>query len=116
MAQPAGGIFVSYRRQETQHVAGRLADRLTLRFGVERVFMDVDSIAPGADFTKAITEAVSRCDVLIALIGRQWTGVVDADGARRLDDPDDFVVQEIHAALERDIPVVPVLVDGATMP
>jgi hypothetical protein len=117
MAQAAaGGIFVSYRRQETQHVAGRLADRLTLTFGAPRVFMDVDSIAPGADFTRAITEAVSRCDVLIALIGRQWKNVVNSDGERRLDDPDDFVVQEIRAALERDIPVIPVLVDGATMP
>ncbi|HEY4629912.1 MAG TPA: TIR domain-containing protein [Blastococcus sp.] len=117
MAAPAGGgIFVSYRRQETEHVAGRLADRLALRFGAERVFMDVDSIAPGTDFTKAITAAVSRCDVLLALIGRQWRDVVDRDGVRRLEDPDDFVVQEIRAALERDIPVVPILVDGATMP
>ncbi|HEY4626004.1 MAG TPA: TIR domain-containing protein, partial [Blastococcus sp.] len=117
MAAPAGGgIFLSYRRQETEHVAGRLADRLALRFGAERVFMDVDSIAPGTDFTKAITAAVSRCDVLLALIGRQWRDVVDRDGVRRLEDPDDFVVQEIRAALERDIPVVPILVDGATMP
>jgi len=117
MTQPAGGgIFVSYRRQETEHVAGRLADRLATRFGKRRVFIDVVTITPGTDFTKAIAAAVSRCDVLLALIGPQWLDIRDEDGRRRLADPDDYLVQEIRAALDRDIPVVPVLVDGARMP
>lgn len=112
----SGRIFVSYRREETEHLAGRLADRLVERFGESQVFMDIDSIPPGVDFAEAIQRAVSGCDVLLALIGRQWTTLVDEQGRRRLDDPDDFVVLEVRAALDRNIPVIPVLVDGAVMP
>jgi outer membrane protein assembly factor BamB len=111
-----GGIFLSYRREETGHVAGRLADRLIARFGEHTVFMDIDSIPPGADFVEVIQRAVRGCDVLLVLIGPQWTKLVDADGRRRLDDPEDFVVLEVREALDRSVPVVPILVDGALMP
>jgi hypothetical protein len=110
-----GGIFLSYRRQD-QHVAGRLADGLIMRFGRERVFLDVETIEPGADFVAAITEAVGRCAVLIAVIGPHWVAMTDRAGARKLDDPHDFVVLEIKSALDRGIRVIPVLVDGADMP
>jgi WD40 repeat protein/tetratricopeptide (TPR) repeat protein len=114
--QRRGGIFISYRREETAGQAGRLYDRLSGRFGAGRVFMDVDSIAIGVDFTTAITEAISGCDILLALIGREWLSITDTGGRRRLDDPDDFVRVEIEAALQRDIRVVPVLVEGAVLP
>src|SRR5262249_20132049 len=104
------------RREETRHVAGRLADRLTERLGSTRVFMDVDTIEPGVDFAAAIAREVASCDVLIALIGPAWSTVADRRGRRRLDDPDDFVVLEIRTALERGIRVIPVLADGAVMP
>ncbi|MCO1653635.1 toll/interleukin-1 receptor domain-containing protein [Pseudonocardia humida] len=115
MPRAAGGVFLSYRRQD-KHVAGRLDDRLVQRFGRERVFLDVENITPGTDFVTAITTAVSRCDVLIAVIGPQWLAATDARGRRRLDDPHDFVVLEITTALERRIRVIPVLVDDARMP
>jgi TIR domain/PQQ-like domain len=107
-------IFVSYRREDARYVAGRLGDRLTEHFG--HVFMDVDTIEPGVDFTAVIRRAVSECDVLLALIGRQWASAVDEQGRRRLDDPHDWIVEEIRMALQRDIRVVPVLIDGARMP
>jgi hypothetical protein len=78
--------------------------------------MDVDTVEPGVDFAAAIAREVASCDILIALIGPTWSTIVDRRGRRRLDDPDDFVVLEIRAALERDIRVIPVLVDGAVMP
>ncbi|MGH3843952.1 MAG: tetratricopeptide repeat protein [Pseudonocardiaceae bacterium] len=109
-------VFLSYRREETRHIAGRLADRLTERLGSTQVFMDVDTIEPGADFAAAIAREVASCDVLIALIGPTWSTIADRRGRRRLDDPDDFVLLEIRAALEREIRVIPVLVDGAVMP
>jgi hypothetical protein len=111
-----GGIFISYRREETAANAGRLYDRLSDHFGEDRVFMDVDSLAYGVDFTRAVIDAVSRCDVLLALIGRDWLAITDNKGRRRLDNPNDWVRVEIETALQRDIRVVPVLVDGAVLP
>jgi TIR domain/NB-ARC domain len=109
-------VFLSYRREETRHIAGRLADRLTERLGSTQVFMDVETIEPGDDFAAAIAREVTSCDVLIALIGPTWSTITDRRGRRRLDSPDDFVVREIRTALEREIHVIPVLVDGAVMP
>jgi hypothetical protein len=116
MSARTGGIFLSYRREDTQHIAGRLADRLVDRFGAEQVFMDVDSIEPGMEFAKAIELAVSRCKVLIVLIGTNWVNIVDEQGNRRIDDPNDFVALEVKAALQRGIRVIPVLADGARPP
>ena len=59
---------------------------------------------------------MQKCDVLLALIGRAWLSETDEDGRRRLDDPDDLVVLEIKSALDRDIRVIPVLIDGAAAP
>ncbi len=112
----SGGIFISYRREETAAQAGRLYDHLSDHFGEDRVFMDIDSIAIGTDFTKAVIEAISGCNVLLALIGRHWSVITDNKGIRRIDYPEDFVRVEIETALQRDIRVVPVLVDGAVLP
>jgi hypothetical protein len=110
------GIFISYRRDDSAGYAGRLYDRLAAHFGAARVFMDVEGIEPGTDFVEAIEAAVSSCQVLIVIIGDEWTRVTDAAGRRRLDDPNDFIRLETGAALQRGIRVVPVLVEGAVMP
>ena len=112
----SGHIFISYRRQESSGVAGRLYDRLVVRFGSDPVFMDVDTIAPGVDFAEVIVQAVSACDVLLAVIGPRWLTAPDEEGRRRLDDPDDLVRLEIAAALERSIRVIPILIEDAVMP
>ena len=112
----AGGIFISYRREDAKHAAGRLVDRLVAAVGRDKLFMDVDNIEPGLDFVKVLNEQVGRCDVLLALIGPQWLEARDMSGRRRLDNPGDFVRIEIEAALARDVRVVPVLLDGAEMP
>jgi TIR domain/Transcriptional regulator, AbiEi antitoxin len=111
-----GGVFVSYRRHETGHLAGRLYDRLVDRFGEGRVFIDVDTIEPGVDFTEEISRAVATCKVLLAIIGPKWLTATDERGRRRLDDPDDIVRLEIEAALGRDVRVIPILAEGAVMP
>jgi tetratricopeptide (TPR) repeat protein len=109
-------IFLSYRRTDSADVTGRIWDRMIAKFGEGGVFKDVDSVPLGVDFARYIAEHVQRCTVLIAVIGRQWLDVTDGNGHRRLDNPADFVRIEIEAALARDIPIVPVLVQGATMP
>ncbi len=114
--QPWLRMFLSYRREDAAGHAGRLYDDLTQRFGAERVFMDVDAIAPGAAFAQVIESAVSSCDVLLAVIGTRWLTATDREGRSRLSDPQDWVRLEITAALDRDIPVIPLLVQGASMP
>jgi hypothetical protein len=112
----AGGkIFLSYRRDDTAGHAGRMYDRLNARFP-GRVFMDVVGLEPGTDFVSEIEAAVGSCQVLIALIGKQWLTITDQAGRRRLDRADDFVKLEIATALRRDIRVVPVLVGDAVFP
>ena len=111
-----GPIFISYRREESRWSTGRLYDRLAKHFGHKRVFMDIDGIALGADFVKAIQEKVGECDVLIAVIGQRWLTSEDGRGGRRIDNPEDLVRMEIATALKRDIRVIPVLVDGVVMP
>ncbi len=110
------GIFISYRREDSQALAGRLSDRLGRRFGADRVFRDIDTIDPGARFAEVIGERIGGCDVLVALIGKAWLDAQDADGRRRLDLPHDFVKAEIAAALAQDKLVIPVLIEGAAMP
>ncbi|MHB8571984.1 MAG: TIR domain-containing protein [Candidatus Dormibacteria bacterium] len=110
------GIFISYRRSDTSGYAGRLADRLSARFGVQQIFRDIDTLKPGVDFVAAVDDAVKSCDALIVLMGKDWLNARDAQGNRRLDNPNDFPRLEISAALSRDILVLPVLVEGAVMP
>ncbi|MFD7660513.1 TIR domain-containing protein [Actinosynnema sp. NPDC059797] len=110
---PSPKVFISYRRQQARHVAGRIADWLADR---AEVFIDVHSIRPGADFTEAITTAVDACTALVAVIGPGWAGLTDDRGRQRLAQADDVVRLEVEAALRRDVAVIPVLVDGARMP
>ena len=111
-----GGIFISYRRGDTEGQARALSIELANHVGEGSVFMDVDSIALGRDFRQSLHESLKSCDALLALIGPSWLDSEDAAGRRRLDDPADFVRQEIATALKRNIPVTPVLLQGAPMP
>ncbi len=109
-------IFISYRRSDSDHAAHRLYDKLAATFGEENVFMDVTAIDYGVNFIKAIEDAVSQSDILVAVIGKEWSDVRNEKGERRLDDPDDFVRLEIASALKRDIRVIPFVLEGATIP
>ena len=111
-----GSIFLSYRREDTEGQAGRLYDDLVAAFGSDSVFMDVADIQPGRDFRKSIDQSLNSCGVFLSLIGKNWLTAKDTSGQRRLDDPADFVRIETAAALKRDIPVIPVLVQGASAP
>ena len=111
-----GKIFISYRRSDSEGYAGRIYDRLDANFHGDQIFMDVADIEPGEDFVAVLETAVSSCDVVLVLIGKNWLDVRDAEGNRRLDNPNDFVRLEVAAALQRDIRVIPVLVHSASMP
>lgn len=112
----AGGVFINYRREDSAGFARLIYDRLSGRIERGQIFFDVDNMPLGADFVKILSERVGSCDALIAVIGRDWLTVADDRARRRLDDPNDFVRVEIEAALARNIPVIPVLVAGASIP
>jgi len=112
----SSSIFISYRRGDSNPYVGRLYDRLSAHFGKNRVFMDLDTIEPGDDFVEVITNYVSSCSILLAIINKSWLHVTDDEGRRRLHNPDDFVNLEVSIALKRNIRVIPVLVQGASMP
>jgi hypothetical protein len=109
-------IFICYRREDTQGEAGRLYDRLTDTFGASQVFMDIDSVPLGIDFVDRVKEQISNCRAVIVMIGRQWLTIPDKRGNRRLDDSEDLVRVEIAAALKQHVPVIPVLVQNASIP
>jgi hypothetical protein len=112
----ASKIFISYRRDDSAGTAGRLHDRLAETFGEENLFIDVDNMPAGADFVETLNKQVAICDVFLCTVGPNWLNAKDNDGQRRLDQPGDFVRAEIAEALKRNIPVIPVLVDGARVP
>ena len=109
-------VFICYRRDDSAGYAGRVHDRLEREFGRDLLFMDVDSIPLGTNFVKVLGEEVAKCDVLLALIGKSWLDARDENGNRRLENPDDFVRIEIATALKRDIPVIPILLEGTRVP
>ena len=108
-------VFISYRRGDCLPHANLLATTLRHRLDAD-VCLDIDSIPPGADFPQYIASEVASCDVLIAMIGDDWLAAADATGRPRLDNPKDWVRLEIKSAIERGIPVIPALVEGAPMP
>jgi hypothetical protein len=109
-------VFISYRRKDTAGFTHAIYNLLAPEFGPENVFMDVDTIEPGQDFVETLNRAVGICDVLLVLIGPMWLDISDESGARRLDNPNDFVRLEIASALKQNKTVIPVLLQGAIMP
>lgn len=108
-------ILISYRRPDSQDVAGRIHDRLVARYTAPNVLKDGD-IPLGVSVTKHLQQVVSKASVVLVIIGPSWVNARDAQGRRRLDDPNDYVRMEVECALRGKMPVIPILVSGAQMP
>ncbi|MAD80046.1 MAG: toll/interleukin-1 receptor domain-containing protein [Pirellulaceae bacterium] len=108
-------IFVSYRRDDTPFATGWLCERLKDHFGSDKVFVDVDNIPLAANFRQYIQDALHDCDVVLAMIGDRWLATADS-GKSRIHDQSDWVRVEIDAAFSEQIPCLPVLVNGASIP
>jgi hypothetical protein len=109
------GVFISYRRQDSAGISGRIYDRFVDHFVPEQVFRDIESIRPGVDFIDELESVLDTCTVMLVVIGRGWLETLD-DAGSRLDDPADMVRREVSRGLERNVFVIPVLVDGAEVP
>jgi hypothetical protein len=112
----AGNIFISYRREDTAAYARLIFNELVEAFPRQEVFMDVDSIRPGEDFSEVIVHRLKSCSVLIVVIGRNWSKFAEQVAEASADDREDFVRIEIEAALKLKLLIIPVLVDGVPMP
>lgn len=109
-------IFLSYRRAESAYVVDRLYEKLVRRYGRDHVFHDVQSLYPGQDFRQRISSVIRRCDMLLVIIGPDWSDIRDDAGRRRLEQHDDYVRNELELAFGSDVGVVPVLIDNARLP
>lgn len=109
-------IFISYRRDDSSGHVGRLYDALSAHFGRNRLFFDIDHIAPGQDFVNVLDDSLNRSSVMIVMMGKRWAGTGKI-GARRIDDPGDFVRLEVASGLRRpELRLIPALIQGAKMP
>ena len=111
-----GRIFISYRRKEAADFTGRLFDRLAGYFGNQNVYMDVDDLISGKDYRAQIGAIIEDCDVLLAIIGKQWLTLVDDSGRRRLENADDQLRIELETAFQQKKKVIPILIHDATQP
>jgi tetratricopeptide (TPR) repeat protein len=103
-------IFISYRREDAAAYAGRVCDHLGEMLGPNRVFMDVETITPGQNFSQAIDQTINGCQTMLVIIGPKWKTVLLE---RMTTEHEDYVRHEIESALARKVKVVPVLVGGA---
>jgi hypothetical protein len=101
-----GKIFISYRREDAPGDTRSIYERLCRTFGKRNIFMDVDHLLAGQRFDRELDKALAECDVLIAVIGTRWMDLL-SDYERR--SKRDYVHDEITAALNRDIIVIPVM-------
>src|SRR5271165_6726704 len=97
-------VFISYRRDDAAAYAGRLCDRMSALIGARRVFMDVEAIKPGEDFSRAIDQTLAHCSTVLVVIGPRWHEILEARARRN---EEDYVVHEIAAALVQKKTVVP---------
>ena len=110
------GIFISYRERDSKGWALSLRDRLVEAFGEDKVFLDKDALRAGK-WKDQIERALGDCNVVLVVVGRGWLNATDDQNRQRLMLDDDVHRREIALALARtDVTVIPVLVDGATMP
>jgi TIR domain-containing protein len=108
-------IMLSYRRDDSKWIAGRIFDRLEDHYGRGNVFMDIDAIPVGLDFREHLKQSLQRCDILLAIVGPKWLGT-DEHGHHAIADETDWVRIEIETALAKKIPVIPILIDRLRMP
>ncbi|MDI3465269.1 MAG: hypothetical protein OJF50_004090 [Nitrospira sp.] len=108
--------FICYRDADSGPIAKILYDQLSAKLGSNQLFLAPKTIECGEEWDPAITTALAAAKVMIVLIGREWLRLLNEHGQRLLDRRDDWVVREIRVALERQIHIIPVLIDGANRP
>ena len=83
------------------------------RVGFTEVFVDTDAIKSGENYESKIHKEISDSDLIVAVVGKRWLDILQDRIVRK---ERDTLVREIRAGLRQEKEIVPLLVDGATMP
>lgn len=98
-------IFISYRRDGGDILAGRIADRFRL-LGY-RVFFDVESMRSGA-FNTQILKAIEKCDDVLV--------VLPPHALDRCENENDWVRKELSFAFQLEKNIIPIMMRGFQFP
>jgi DNA-binding response OmpR family regulator len=115
-ANPNSHIFISYRHGSGAEYAWRLYDHLASHFGKSNVLIDVHQADEDTDSASDIQTALDKCQTILVVIGQQWTSMTDNHGYQLLSNENDHVRREVSSALKRNMRIIPVLVENATLP
>jgi TIR domain len=106
-------IFLSYRRADTAAQTLALKLELEKSFSAVQVFIDNKAIDAGEQYPDEIDHALRGAKVIIAVIGKDWRGML-ADGTARIEDENDWVQREVKFALDHNSDsFIPVLLNDA---
>lgn len=109
-------IFINYRKVDAAFGAAATYELLAERLDKDRIFLDNQSLAPGVNYPRLLRAALESTRVLLVLIGPNWMSTDPAGTQLLIERDKDWVRYEIRRALERGVPIVPVLLDGAALP
>ena len=108
-------IFINYRRNDTKIFATIIYEKILKHINNSNVFLDIDTIEPGENFINSIIKTIDKCQLMLSLIGPNWIKQDEKYGTN-IKNPHDFVQLEIHEALKRNIKIIPILINDASMP
>lgn len=106
-------IFISYRRADSEGMAKNIQAKLKAEYPSSKVFLDKSSLVGGEAFTKQIRDEIDNADVFVILISPYWNS---KQGKVRIQKTADILRRELLRAVRKDVPIVPVLINGAKMP
>jgi HEAT repeat protein len=122
-----GRIFLSYRRDDSLTITDAIFRWLQERLPEGYIFRDLNSTRAGESFASRIENEVANATVILAIMGVDWRGKTTQHSRGwfwqqekrekyRIDDPQDWVRQELLLALQLNKPIIPLLVNGALFP
>jgi hypothetical protein len=109
-------VVLSYRRNDSRDITGRIYDRLVHDIGKESVFRDIDSIPLAIAYPQRLEQAIRDASIVFVIIGPNWVSAANDDGSLRLFDPADYVRREVELALQFGVPIAPLTIAGARKP
>ena len=106
----APSVYISYRAEDNPRVARALRDWFVLRLSSMNVVIDVD-IPPFVESVDYyIREQMEHCDIFVCIIGHNWLPQLN----KHIDNDERDVTRiEVRIALEENLAIAPVYIDGA---